>query len=348
MANNLYRRGNIWWGRIQVSGREIRASMGTSNKADAQRRLGDWLRQINGSVYDGRERSLWQDAAIHYIKLIMPGSVKPRTAGRYLVSLRQVAPILHDTYVDEIDERTISDLISERKLDEITNATIRRDLSAVSNVLRAAKVKKWCTYNAAADYDRSQIKEVRDPIELPTDANVDAATTAVPPMMGKMMGLADKTGMRENEVVTLERSQLRKADDGTPQIWLTKTKTNRPRVIRLEGPLLGEALEILKSVPSHPNCQLYFWHGEGESFKNFASNYAAQKKSHQIRFRFHDLRHKFAVDYLRRGGNIYDLQKILGHSSIKTTELYLNYLDPQEQKIATFGPGFQPIAARSA
>ncbi len=51
---------------------------------------------------------------------------------------------------------------------------------------------------------------------------------------------------------------------------------------------------------------------------------------------------------LRRGGNIYDVQKILGHSSIKTTELNLNYLDPEEQKIATFGPGFQPVAARSA
>jgi hypothetical protein len=37
-------------------------------------------------------------------------------------------------------------------------------------------------------------------------------------MMGMMMRLAEKNGMRENEIVTLERSQLRKAKDGTPQI----------------------------------------------------------------------------------------------------------------------------------
>jgi integrase/recombinase XerD len=348
MANNLYRRGSIWWGRIQVSGREIRSSMGTSNKTDAQRRLGEWLRQINGSAYDGRERVLWQDAAIHYIKSVMPDNVKPRTAERYLVSLRQVAPHLHDVYVDEIDEGTITSLIKARKLDEITNATIRRDLSAISNVLRAAKLEKWCAHNAAATYDRGVIKEIRDPIDLPTDADVDAAIAAVPPMMGRMMRLAEKTGMRENEIVTLEHSQLRKANDGTPQIRLTKTKTNRPRVIRLDGPILGEAVPLLGAVPRYLNCRLFFWHGEGEGFQNFASNYAAQKKSHKFRFRFHDLRHKFAVDYLRRGGNIYDLQKILGHSSIKTTELYLNYLDPEEQKIAQFGHGFQPIAARSA
>ena len=34
-------------------------------------------------------------------------------------------------------------------------------------------------------------------------------------------------------------------------------------------------------------------------------------------FRFHDLRHWFAVDYQRRGGNIYTLQKILGHGMNK-------------------------------
>ena len=41
----------------------------------------------------------------------------------------------------------------------------------------------------------------------------------------------------------------------------------------------------------------------------------------------HDLRHKFGIDYLRAGGGIYDLQKILGHSSIQTTEMHVAYVD---------------------
>jgi integrase len=41
-----------------------------------------------------------------------------------------------------------------------------------------------------------------------------------------------------------------------------------------------------------------------------------------------DLRHLFAVNSLRKSGNIYDLQAVLGHSSIKTTEIYLDFLDP--------------------
>jgi len=39
----------------------------------------------------------------------------------------------------------------------------------------------------------------------------------------------------------------------------------------------------------------------------------------------HVLRHTFAVTYLHKGGNLRALQAILGHSSIMTTEIYLNY-----------------------
>ena len=39
----------------------------------------------------------------------------------------------------------------------------------------------------------------------------------------------------------------------------------------------------------------------------------------------HVLRHTFAVCYLHRGGNVRALQGILGHSSLITTDIYLNY-----------------------
>lgn len=39
----------------------------------------------------------------------------------------------------------------------------------------------------------------------------------------------------------------------------------------------------------------------------------------------HILRHTFAVCYLHKGGNFRALQSILGHSSLMTTDVYLNY-----------------------
>lgn len=37
----------------------------------------------------------------------------------------------------------------------------------------------------------------------------------------------------------------------------------------------------------------------------------------------HSFRHKFATTYIRKGGDIYRLSRILGHSSVSTTEIYL-------------------------
>ena len=45
---------------------------------------------------------------------------------------------------------------------------------------------------------------------------------------------------------------------------------------------------------------------------------------------FHTFRHTFAVSYLRAGGNLFYLSRILGHSSVTTTEKYLQSLGVED------------------
>jgi integrase/recombinase XerD len=98
---------------------------------------------------------------------------------------------------------------------------------------------------------------------------------------------------------------------------------------------------VFESQPRHLFSTLVFWTGEdGSEMKNVPSRFRTivarverDCRAERIPFtpfRFHDLRHWFAVEYLKRGGSIYHLQKILGHASIKTTELYLDHLTPDE------------------
>jgi integrase/recombinase XerD len=46
------------------------------------------------------------------------------------------------------------------------------------------------------------------------------------------------------------------------------------------------------------------------------------------------LRHLFAVEALRAGMGIYALSKHLGHTSVKTTEIYLSFLTGDEAESA--------------
>ena len=63
-----------------------------------------------------------------------------------------------------------------------------------------------------------------------------------------------------------------------------------------------------------------------------------------MNYRFHDLRHTFASHFMMNGGNIYDLQKILGHTSLEMTQRYA-HLAPehlvQAANIVSFGSQFQ-------
>jgi integrase/recombinase XerD len=340
-ADNLVKRNGVWYARIQVRGRDVRRSLRTSSRAEAKKRLPAVLAQAEHFRFYGEARHTWKEAVVEWAS--SGPELSAGTLKRYLVSLGQLRGILDDLYVDEITSRTIAQ-ISRRP--GVSNATRRRDITAVSVVLRWCVSQDWREDNPAANWDRSVIKERRDPIALPEPYDLDCVVRVAPGNFAHLIRFAQYTGMREEECASLERSQV---DLRRVAITLTKTKTNRPRSV----PLDERALGTLTGTPPRLGCPFIFWHPPGDRYMNVASRFAAIVKRAQARakaekrpaprgFRFHDLRHWYAVDYLRRGGSIYTLQQILGHSSIKTTELYLAYLTPAEQEQAKSGTAQNP------
>jgi integrase/recombinase XerD len=186
------------------------------------------------------------------------------------------------------------------------------------------------------------------PIVLPSEADIAAVVALAPGNFARLIRFAQYTGMREEECASLEAGQI---DRRRKAVTLTRTKTDRPRTVTLDDRAL-ETLPVASAGTVVPlRAKWVFWHGGGERYLNVASRFAAIRARAEAaakeagkpfrRFRFHDLRHWFAVDYLRRGGSIYDLQKELGHASIKTTEIYLAHLTPDEQRSAK-GPAQNP------
>lgn len=358
MSENLYKRGRTWWARAQVNGKDLRRSLRTADKAKARIRLKRWQDELDHAKFYGEERHSWKDAVVRWAAEFLPGSVKPSVATRYLTSIRKFDPLFGDLYIDQPTTKTIATYVSQEVKRGVTNATIRRDLTAAASVFKCCIAWGWREDNPAKTFDRDIIAEKRDPIRLPSDMEVLTVLRIAPQMMGRLLLALLQTGMREAECGSLEDLQMQ---PGNENVLLTKTKTSRPRMV----PLSHGAAGTLLGTPRHIGSSYIFWHDEGEPYRNLPTNLAKlidralnpdyhrklkpgeKLPPRRPTFRPHDLRHKFAVEWLREHPTeIYRLQKILGHKSIKTTEIYLDFLaqDPaQVQRLADEWPFDKPL-----
>ena len=342
MPKGLYTRNGIYWARFKIKGIEYRESLRTRSLATAERRLKAARDSVQDRVFYGASEAIsWPAAVVSWsAKGFKAIGIKESTFGRYLTSLAQMEPFLIDKDVQKIDVKLLKGIVNDRQRHGTTNATIRRDMTAISSVLAHAVDMEWIEENPAKMIDRSRFKERKVRIILPRDESLEQVF-ALPGRFMDMAELALETGMREEEIASLEHDRI---DRSRMVASLEATKTDRVRQVTLTK----KALEIIDRQPRHFKKRWVFWRGDGQRYLEVHSEFfakvtrVAQKATQEgrdfQRFRFHDLRHLFAVRYLRdRRGSIYDLQQELGHSSIKTTERYLDHLTPDERQAAIRG-----------
>lgn len=135
-----------------------------------------------------------------------------------------------------------------------------------------------------------------------------------------MVCLAFDTGCRIDEALSLTRSHV----DFDNLLIVVNGKGSKQRVI----PISLELRKVLyKFVQSH-NHGLVFCtrHGGKVYYRSALDQFKKLCKRlgiSGVRLSWHTLRHTFATCYLRDGGNIIYLSRILGHSSVQTTQMYV-------------------------
>lgn len=128
------------------------------------------------------------------------------------------------------------------------------------------------------------------------------------------------TGARRSEILKLLRGDI---DFNTGLIHLKQTKNGHERFIRMSSQLISVLKEKLES-------HSYPWLFEGETgnqlhrsdldrlLRKFNAYFPMEKE-----WSCHSLRHSFAYNFLKSGGEMYQLQAILGHRGIQVTiDLY--------------------------
>ncbi len=173
------------------------------------------------------------------------------------------------------------------------------------------------------------LEELDYKIFLIADESIKVPKTLPKPISFEYIKEAlEKSDLKERVIVLLlyglglrisELVNLRKAD--VLHEWIRITgKGQKTREI----PLLPSIREELVKYINIYNINEYLFEKEGKRLSENSLRYNVLKifKRIGIKVTPHQLRHSFATDLLNEGGRITDVGKLLGHSSLSTTEVY--------------------------
>lgn len=331
-TRHLYQRGGVWWLRY----RGVRESLRTADLALAREARDRAIERIDRASLN-LPRHAWRDAVGRWALEVGSQSLAPATFRRYRDSLRIAEPVLGPLFLDQIGRHELAAIAGRRQRSQashlghpVSNATRKRDLTAVGAVLRAAVAWGWLDRDPLLDFDRRILRERRLPPVLPTPPEVERYARGCPgPTLPHLVRLLYRTGLRLEEAAGLQWPQV---DRARATITLYATKTRKARAVALSP----AALAVLAAIPRHIGCPYLFWHetpdGRADRYHHLAEHLLKVRRRLGIRWRSHDLRHLYAVEYLQEPGtSIYLLQGQLGHTTIAMTEWYLQFLTPEEQ-----------------
>jgi integrase/recombinase XerD len=133
-----------------------------------------------------------------------------------------------------------------------------------------------------------------------------------------MVALALKSGMRRGELANLQ------AKDVHPDFVVVRNgKNNKDRTIPLSPAIAGRLSNFVATMK--PEEKVFKLKGPCITMKVKAF----ARKAGLSDFHCHSARHKYATTLLERGVNIRQVQQLLGHESLSTTQVYLSVVDSQ-------------------
>ena len=350
--------GVIYFG-VKIDGKRFRGSLHTSDPKRAMQLREAKKKELTERIRFGAgDPNDFVDVLGKWL-VQLPTSVGPNTETRYICSMDQLKPYLHNLTLAQIDRKLLWTIVENRQK-VVTNATIKRDFTALSALVEYAIARGWMGErpNPVPAVMRA-ITEKREPINLPHDDDIERVMKRASRPYADLMKAALLTGCRIEELVNATRRDF---DPKAKTLTIKKAKHDSARVIDLSW---NDGDQFFASLPAFAGKPWLFWREEdkrvrkdsereptfrgdklddaSQNFRRIADAVAeeCEKNGTQfVRFVFHDLRHRHAVDFLRSGKlgcDVYALNKRMGHSSLKQTEEYLEHVTPAQARVAKYG-----------
>lgn len=231
-----------------------------------------------------------------------------------------ILPWLGTLHLDEIKKQHVIELLSHH-LQTHAPASTNRILILCRYVYSCAL--KWevegVTRNATEGIDLYPVNNQRERY-LKEEESVrlfealEASQNKLLPFIIAMLLL---TGARRREVLDAKWSDM----DLDSRTWRIEfNKTGKTRYV----PLSNGVLSLFEKIPKQPGQDYLFLNPQtGKPFVSVFHGWdAARRKAGVPDLRIHDLRHSFASMLVNAGRSLYEVQRLLGHHQVTTTQRY--------------------------
>lgn len=224
-------------------------------------------------------------------------------------------------YLDEIDKADIARVYRLRVERGGAIGSANRQLVLIRYIFNMAI--RWETPGVSKN-PSAGIRPLKDPSKKERFLTVEEAKCLYEtvkqsenPMLRYIVPMLILTGARKREALDAQWQDF----DISRRNWrVPMSKSGRPRHI----PLSDGAVQLLQTVPRFSDCPFVF--PNPNTLKPYASIFkswdTARRSADLTDLRIHDLRHSFASFLVNNGRSLYEVQKILGHTQIKTTQRY--------------------------
>ncbi len=245
----------------------------------------------------------------------------PKTQRTIKTAFREFIRIVKDVRLDKVGIREIEGFLAQKKA-EASDWTGRKYYIALASAFETAKRWGYIASNPFRLVEKPKVRELQPAFF--TKLEFQTLLRAINDNDFRELCLcAVSTGLRLSELTSLQWSNIdfvRKVIFvQNSETFSTKSKKNRAVPMSEQ---LWRSLAVRKEFAT---CELVFHRNTkrlreefvSKTFKNYVRIAGLSEKLH-----FHSLRHTFATWLVQEGVSIYEVQKLLGHSSISVTQIY--------------------------
>ncbi len=315
----LFKRGEIYWVEID---RNTRRSLRTRNKAEAQAAL-RMLKQArfrqNLAVLSGKSSVSLGD----FVQKFLEFSQTEKRRATYEADRLALDKLLADqdfgpnkllSQITSLDLQNFLGRLKKAGLKDSSRAVHYRHLKAAF-----AKAKHWKFIRENPFADIKEPKAQQSEPRYLTSEEIDRLLAAeTDPAFQRLWRFYLWSGVRRSEALTIEWEHV---SHSIGRIRVPRTK-NRKAFSVLISPPIAQILEELGGGDG----RLFPWQED-----SVTHHFIRTARRAKLKIRLHDLRHTYASHLIMSGAKLYEVSKLMNHSSLAATQIYAhldrNYLD---------------------